>query len=408
MRLRKKTKSINFEVDLPASKSESNRVLIISKLAGITFDKINNLSLAQDTQTLRSILESETNIYDVGHAGTAMRFLTAYFAIDNKEIVLTGSSRMKKRPIKILVDALRSIGAEIVYQDKNGYPPLIIKGSVLNGSSVKLDTSISSQYLSALLMISPFLNNGLEIIEEGDTVSTPYIEMTIQIMNHFGVEVKRTKSGYYIPKQVYVSKEYTIESDWSAASYWYEIACLTPECKIQLNGLRQKSKQGDIALIQHFEKLGVITEWNDRGVLLIKNKDFYLNKDEILDFSLLETPDIAQTLICACAGLGVKANFRGLSTLKIKETDRLTALKAELAKVGVDLSISNDSASLLKITTLVNAVKPIMTYEDHRMAMSFAPLALILDDLNINNPNVVKKSYPDFWNDMEQLFDVIQ
>ncbi len=407
MKLRKKKKSIHFDIDLPASKSESNRVLIISKLAGITFDKINNLSHAQDTQTLRSILESKTSIYDVGHAGTAMRFLTAYFAIDKKEIVLTGSSRMKERPIKILVDALRKIGAEIDYQDKIGYPPLIIKGRVLDGSSVRLNTSISSQYLSALLMISPFLNNGLEIIEEGDTVSTPYIDMTIQLMNHFGVEVKKTKRGYYISKQVYVSKEYTIESDWSAASYWYEIACLIPECKIQLNGLRKKSKQGDIALIQHFEKLGVVTKWNNRGVLLTKKKGFNLNKDGILDFNLLETPDIAQTLICACAGLGVKANFIGLSTLKIKETDRLLALKTELAKVGVDLAIRDDSATLLKRVSLVNAVEPIKTYEDHRMAMSFAPLALTVDDLEINNPNVVKKSYPHFWKDMEQVFDVM-
>lgn len=407
MKLQRKISDVYVEVTLPGSKSESNRALIINKLSGNSLDKITNLSEAEDTNVLKAILSSQKSVLNVGHAGTAMRFLTAYFASQNREVKLKGSSRMNERPIGLLVDALNSIGANIFYLNKQGYPPLHIKGKELLGSYVQLNASISSQYLSALLMISPYLKRGLKISVEGEMVSAPYVDMTIKLMAYYGVKVEKTSNTYSIPQQAYKAKSYTVESDWSAASYWYEIVCLSEELEVQLNGLRKGSLQGDSALVQLYKKLGVSTEWNDRGIVLKKDRTYTLDKDSTLAFNLIETPDLAQALICTCAGLGVKAKFTGLSTLKIKETDRLLALQNELSKMGRKLDVGIDSATLVDANDLYVPTSAIETYKDHRMAMAFAPLALKVKQLEINNPEVVKKSYPNFWKDLRTVFDVV-
>ncbi|MCT4582302.1 MAG: 3-phosphoshikimate 1-carboxyvinyltransferase [Flavobacteriales bacterium] len=409
MKLIKRTGSIKNTVALPASKSESNRVLIINQLAGEEFNGLKNLSDAEDTKILKRLLQTKQESLDVGHAGTAMRFLTAYLAINSKDRVveLTGSERMKQRPIKLLVEALNSLGAEIHYLDQEGYPPIQIRKGKLLGEQVSIDPSISSQYLSALLMIAPYLKNGLNIKLEGNVVSAPYIEMTIQLMRHFGVKVEEKSGSYFIPNQRYISTQYVVESDWSAAAYWYEMASLSDRCEIQLDGLRENSLQGDTALTFIYQQLGVETVWNKRGVLLKKQKNVQYDYDKVYQFDLINSPDLAQSLICTCAGLGIKAYFSGLSTLKIKETDRLLALQKELKKMNVSLEIGDDYASLSYRAMLKRPTAPIDTYNDHRMAMAFAPLVLKVNEMELNSPEVVKKSYPSFWDDMQQVVDVV-
>jgi 3-phosphoshikimate 1-carboxyvinyltransferase len=409
VKLIKRTGSIKNTVALPASKSESNRVLIINQLAGEEFNGLKNLSDAEDTKILKRLLQTKQESLDVGHAGTAMRFLTAYLAINSKDRVveLTGSERMKQRPIKLLVEALNSLGAEIHYLDQEGYPPIQIRKGKLLGEQVSIDPSISSQYLSALLMIAPYLKNGLNIKLEGNVVSAPYIEMTIQLMRHFGVKVEEKSGSYFIPNQRYISTQYVVESDWSAAAYWYEMASLSDRCEIQLDGLRENSLQGDTALTFIYQQLGVETVWNKRGVLLKKQKNVQYDYDKVYQFDLINSPDLAQSLICTCAGLGIKAYFSGLSTLKIKETDRLLALQKELKKMNVSLEIGDDYASLSYRAMLKRPTAPIDTYNDHRMAMAFAPLVLKVNEMELNSPEVVKKSYPSFWDDMQQVVDVV-
>lgn len=409
MKLKRNKINLKLEINLPASKSESNRVLIIDKLAGGDFSNLRNLSQAEDTKILRSILKNNNKVADVGHAGTAMRFLTAYYAVQNQRVELTGSKRMQERPIKVLVDALNSLGGDINYLGKQGYPPLCINScdELLKGDKITIDASVSSQYLSALLMVAPYFSNGLEIRLDGGLVSKPYVDMTIQLMKYFGVEVQIKENSFFTPKQFYLPKVYTVESDWSAASYWFEIASLSKTCEIQLNGLKKDSLQGDIALVSHYEKLGVQTVWNDKGILLKRKEGYDLKSFDVVHFDLIDTPDLAQTLICSCAALGINSSFTGLSTLKIKETDRLLALKNELYKMGVELDVNSDSATLFNAGNLIKPSIPINTYEDHRMAMSFAPLALVVGDLEINDSEVVKKSYPTFWEDMKAVFDVV-
>lgn len=409
MKLKRNKNNLKLEINLPASKSESNRVLIINKLAGGDFSDLPNLSQAEDTKILLSILKNNTKVADVGHAGTAMRFLTAYFAVKNQEIELTGSKRMQERPIKVLVDALNCLGGNINYLGKHGYPPLYINScdELLKGDKITIDASVSSQYLSALLMVAPYFSNGLEVRLDGGLVSKPYVDMTIQLMQYFGVEVQIKENSFFIPKQFYLPKVYTVESDWSAASYWFEIASLSETCEIQLNGLKKDSFQGDIALVSHYDKLGVQTEWNDKGILLKRKEGYDIKSFDVVHFDLIDTPDLAQTLICSCAALGINSSFTGLSTLKIKETDRLLALKNELHKMGVELDVNSDSATLYNAGNLIKPSVPINTYDDHRMAMSFAPLALVVGKLEINDSDVVKKSYPTFWEDMKAVFDVV-
>jgi len=404
------TGSIKTKVNLPGSKSESNRVLIIEALAESKVIPIANLSEAKDTKVLKCILneDKEQSIVNVGHAGTAMRFLTAYYASKrNVNITLTGSKRMESRPIKLLVSALNKLGANIQYLKKEEYPPILIIGSQLQGGELEINSSVSSQYVSALLMIAPTLSNGLLLKLKGEVVSKPYIEMTLDLMSYFGIKVISQNNKYKILPQPYVFKPITIEADWSAASYWFEVAALSNSCNIQLIGLNKRSRQGDQNVMSLFSKLGVTTKWVGNNLVLTKRSSFILDRNNSYHFYLEETPDLAQTLICTCAGLGLEATFTGLSTLKIKETDRLSALKNELSKFGVELLIKSSSEAYLSGMQLIKCpVNSIETYEDHRMAMSFAPLALLVGELSISNPEVVKKSYPYFWNDLASVFDI--
>lgn len=410
MKLKRLTRSIIKSINLPASKSESNRALIINAIANSLESKsMHNLSLANDTKVLTTILKSKKNrILDVGHAGTAMRFLTAYYAtIINSKVILTGSERMQNRPIKVLVDALKELGAKINYLDKEGYPPLEIKGNKLEGGLLEIDASVSSQYISALLMIAPVLDKGLDIELKGVSVSQPYITMTINLMEYYGVKVIKENNSFKIKPQKYILKPITIESDWSAASYWYQIAALSSSCQIKLIGLTKKSRQGDQDVLRFYKEFGVETLFLEDGIILTKKATFLLNKDKAYHFNLEDTPDLAQALICTCAGLGVEATFLGLSTLKIKETDRLKALRLELNKVNIELSIIDDSKAFIAGKQIIKTpVLPIETYQDHRMAMCFAPLTLVIKQLEILNPEVVKKSYPNFWRDLEGVFDM--
>lgn len=408
MKITRFTNSIELTVNLPGSKSESNRALILNAIAMNFKDSIANLSEARDTEVLCSILSNPTHEVNVGHAGTAMRFLTAYYSSkDGVNTVIAGSERMQNRPIKVLVDALEVLGANIEYLGKEGYPPLQIKGSQLKGGELEIDSSISSQYISALLMIAPTLKDGLLLKLKGNSVSKPYINMTIDLMNHYGVEIVNKNNEYTVGSANYTIKPITIESDWSAASYWYEIAALTETCKIELKGLVKNSRQGDRKVVEFYKEFGVFTEWVKGGVVLTKNSSFELNTEKDYQFNLEETPDLAQTLICTCAGLGLNAKFTGLSTLKIKETDRLKALKIELVKFGIELNLVNNSEAILKGSQVMRfSNQSIETYQDHRMAMSFAPLALVVNRVNILNPEVVKKSYPKYWDDLGIVFEI--
>ena len=403
MKIIRKQQRVEANVNLPSSKSESNRVLIIRALAK-SKKAIENLSEAEDTLVLDKALNtfSVSNQINIGHAGTAMRFLTAFLSLQNsKEYLLLGSKRMEQRPIEILVTALTKLGANIGYQKEKGFPPLIIKGKPLKGGTLEIDSSVSSQYISALLMIAPLLENGLTISLQGKTVSSPYLEMTIDLMRCFDVVVTKKQAEFRIENQAYNFKNIKIESDWSAASYWFEIAALSSVCNIQLNGLFEKSRQGDSVLPKIFESFGVVSSWNEKGLQLTKKEGFYLSKETVMEFDLTKTPDLAQALVCTCVGMGVKFRFIGLSTLVIKETNRLEALKNELNKFNVDLLIKNNSE--LELINNYNISKPdkiIKTYQDHRMAMAFAPLCLVVEDLEIEDSRVVKKSYPNFWGDV--------
>jgi 3-phosphoshikimate 1-carboxyvinyltransferase len=372
---------------------------------------ITNLSEAKDTQVLKNILnqDKEEVMINVGHAGTAMRFLAAYYATkSNINTTLTGSKRMESRPIELLVSALLKLGANIQYLEKEGYPPIHILGRQLEGGELEINSSVSSQYVSALLMIAPTLSKGLLLKLKGKVVSRPYIDMTLDLMSYFGVEVaSKNNSEYKILPQHYVLKSVTIEADWSAASYWFEVAALSSSCNIQLKGLRKSSRQGDQKVMSFYRELGVVSNWVGNTLVLTKQSSYTLDRNKSYQFDLEETPDLAQTLICTCAGLGLEATFVGLSTLKIKETDRLKALKTELNKFAVDLEVKSASeAYLAKGQLMVSPDSNIETYEDHRMAMSFAPLALVVGKLTISNSEVVRKSYPSFWNDLGSVFEI--
>ncbi len=403
MKISLKQTSVYTTVNLPSSKSESNRVLIIRALAQSNLD-VSNLSEAEDTKVLEKILNNIADSYEinVGHAGTAMRFLTAYLSMQGKrEFLLSGSKRMEQRPIKILVEALNKIGADILCQKKEGFPPLLIKGQKLKGGHLSIDSSVSSQYISALLLIAPILENGLELELKENIVSSPYLKMTIDLMRYFNVIVKVKETEFRIEKQRYTFKKINIESDWSAASYWYEIAALSSSCNIQLNGLVKNSRQGDAVLSKIFESFGVLSIWNKKGLQLVKNKDFRFDKEMVLTIDLTNTPDLTQTLVCTCVGIGLKFRFTGLSTLVIKETNRLEALKNELIKFEVELISRNNSELELIDEYKLNVPNDVIkTYKDHRMAMAFAPLCLKIKGLEVDDLEVVKKSYPNYWKDV--------
>jgi 3-phosphoshikimate 1-carboxyvinyltransferase len=387
-------------IPLPGSKSESNRALLVNALCKKP-GKIRNLALARDTEIMQSLLASETEEYDARDAGTVMRFMTAYLAVMKKNRQITGSEQMKKRPIGILVQALRSIGVVITYLENEGFPPLKIDGLPEQSTAIlEIDSDVSSQYISALLMIAPKLRLGLTLNLNGMPVSTPYIEMTVSIMQHFGVNVDVSGQSYKVAPQAYTYSPFQVESDWSGASYWYAIFALSELKELRLSGLREKSFQGDSIVATMMEKFGVKTSFEANEAILTRKTASL--PDEI-DF--IKCPDLAQTVAVLCAALGHKCTFMGLQTLKIKETDRILALRTELQKIGADFIEDKNKWTVIPNDgdkQLLPEKVSIKTYDDHRMAMAFAALATKMDVL-FDDLEVVNKSYPTFWRDLEKI-----
>ena len=394
-----KSKSIEGVLNISGSKSESNRLLILR--AFTSYFDINNISDSDDTNVMISAINSNQEEIDIGHAGTAMRFLTSYFSsINNSSVILTGSKRMKERPISILVDALRELEVEISYIENEGYPPIKIKGKEINKKQVKLPANVSSQYITSLMMLGVSLENGLVINLSTEKTSLPYIEMTKKIIERIGGSIK-LKSNQILIDSLSNKKIPTqlVESDWSSASYFYSIVALSDLSDLTLNTYYKDSIQGDSNVVEIYKKFGVKTTYMNNKIHLSKS-DYKIEKKISLD--LLNNPDLAQTIVVTCLGLGIDCDLYGLHTLKIKETDRLKALKSEIEKFGVDkIEITDNSLHLENNSKLKSSVS-IDTYNDHRMAMSFAPLSL-LNPIIINDPMVVTKSYINFWNDLEKL-----
>ena len=393
-------------VSLPASKSISNRALIIYALSGGRMLP-QNLSDCDDTEVIINALRFMPDEIDIKAAGTAMRFMTAYLSVMRGTHTITGTERMKRRPIGILVDALRTLGAKIEYVGEEGYPPLRITGSKLKGGRLEIAGNVSSQYISALLMIGPVLEDGLELQMTGDLISRPYIDLTLWMMGEFGADAEWTANDTItIKPQPYKSREYLIENDWSGASYWYEILALMDnrEATIKLTGLKDGSKQGDSVVRYLFSMLGVKTAFqskksNKPQTVTIKKNGRCLPK---LEYDFVNSPDLAQTFVVTCAAMGIHFHFKGLSTLKIKETDRIEAMKTEMRKLGFVIESRNDSELLWNGKRCEPQMEQgIDTYEDHRMALAFAPYALKAGSIIINNPQVVTKSYPHFWEDLK-------
>lgn len=397
--LQNSTINPSTDITITGSKSESNRLLLLKAL----FEnlEIQNVSNSDDSQYMLKALDSDNPIVDIHHAGTAMRFLTAYFAtLDGKTTLLTGSQRMQERPIKILVDTLRALGADIQYDKEEGYPPLRITGKTLLKDEVRMKANVSSQYISALLLMATKLKNGLTLHLEGKITSVPYIKMTLSLLDQLGVET--SFEGQVIQVKPYldtVSKTFTVESDWSSASYFYSIVALSPVgTQINLSTYKKDSLQGDAVLQEIYTHLGVQTTFEGSKINLKKINN---NVPDSLDLDLANAPDIAQTIVVTCLGLQVKCNLTGLHTLKIKETDRLEALKNEIYKFGTLIEITDDSLHLSDSKPL-NSGAVLETYNDHRMAMAFAPLAL-RTSFSIKEAEVVSKSFPDFWNNLAEL-----
>ncbi|UGU17021.1 3-phosphoshikimate 1-carboxyvinyltransferase [Sinomicrobium kalidii] len=392
------------DIRITGSKSESNRLLLLQALYPQL--KIENLSNSDDSEVMQKALTTDAAIADIHHAGTAMRFLTAFFATrEGREVVLTGSERMTERPIKILVDALKQLGAEITYTQEEGYPPLRIHGKRLEKNKVSLQANVSSQYISALLLVAPKLPNGLELTLEGKITSVPYIKMTLALLNEIGV--KTCFEGHVInvyPREEIAPATLTVESDWSSASYFYSIAALCEEgTEIALSAYKASSLQGDSVLTELYRSFGVETTFNGNTITLTKKE---IKPSEPINFDLANAPDIAQTIAVTCFGLGWGCHLTGLHTLKIKETDRLEALKTELTKLGASIKVT-DAELFLEPSTTIRENIAIPTYNDHRMAMAFAPLGLKVPII-IEEAEVVGKSYPDFWKDMEKLYFQIE
>nr|WP_315421587.1 3-phosphoshikimate 1-carboxyvinyltransferase [uncultured Pedobacter sp.] len=410
----KGTKNINTEIQLTGSKSECNRALIISALSK-KLVKVENLSNATDTVTLNGILNNleeeleveieESKTVDVGPAGTAMRFLSAYLSAKNGNFLLTGTERMKQRPIGILAEALRTIGADISYAEADGFPPLNITGPLNQKTAeVKIKGDISSQYISALLMIAPILPQGLMLEIEGELTSKPYVDMTLDMLAEVGIEHSWNENSITIKPQVFKPGTLVVEPDWSAASYWYSIAALADEAEISLPALKEKSLQGDSQIKNIMKIFGIATSKTDNGIA-ISNLGLSLDTKEILD--LKTCPDLAQTIVVIAAALGKNMSFTGLETLKIKETDRIAALQNELAKIGVTFTEDNLVYTLNTDNLHFPDKVTFATYEDHRMAMAFAPLALLINEVEIEEMQVVEKSYPYYWEDLKKAgFDV--
>lgn len=394
-------------IQISGSKSETNRMLMLQALyPGITIENASNSDDSEVMQRAISIFNEpinrlQTPIINVHHAGTAMRFLTAFFAIqEGREVILTGSERMKERPIKILVEALSQLGAQIEYLEKDGFPPLKIKGTSLTKNKITLAADVSSQYISALLLIAPKLENGLQLTLEGEITSLPYIQMTLELLHQIGVETSfvgntiSVKPNYNIP-----NSKIRIESDWSSASYFYAIVAMSAVgTQLQLRSFKENSLQGDTVLSTLYTNFGVETSFENDEITIVKTSN---SKHQTLNLKLTNTPDLAQTIAVTCFGLGIECHLSGLHTLKIKETDRLEALHNELIKLGANFVINSESISI-KTSKAINKNVKIATYNDHRMAMAFAPLAVKVPII-IQDKEVVTKSYPNFWNDLVQI-----
>ncbi|MFV0571544.1 MAG: 3-phosphoshikimate 1-carboxyvinyltransferase [Xanthomarina gelatinilytica] len=392
--------NLQSEIKITGSKSESNRLLLLQALYSNI--QIENLSNSDDTRVMSQALSSTSNVVDVHHAGTAMRFLTAYFAFQKgREVVLTGSDRMKERPIKILVDALRELGADISYLETEGFPPLKINGKNPTKNKVTLQANVSSQYISALLLIAPKQEHGLELTLEGNITSVPYIEMTLRLLEELGIETSFKGQTIKVNQQSAINNQIaTVESDWSSASYFYSIIALSKVgTKITLSSYKAHSLQGDAVLADIYLQFGVKTTFKTNRLVLQKVEK--LNNLSLIELDLSNSPDIAQTITVTCFALGLECILTGLHTLKIKETDRLLALKTEIEKLGGMVTITTNSLHL-KASNKLKSQVAIATYNDHRMAMAFAPLAL-KTSLIINKAEVVSKSYPGFWNDLKTI-----
>jgi 3-phosphoshikimate 1-carboxyvinyltransferase len=421
MILSKSKLSSTSEIQITGSKSETNRLLLIQALYPNLV--IKNTSNSDDSNVMLKALAithnplTTTQTINIHHAGTAMRFLTAFFAIqEGKEILLTGSSRMKERPIGILVNALQELGADISYEEQEGFPPLRIRGKKIIKNQVSLPANVSSQYISALLLIAPKLENGIALTLEGEITSIPYIKMTLALLNEIGVKTSFVGNKITVsPTEQVSASNLTVESDWSSASYWYSIVALSEVgFQVTLSSYKKNSMQGDSALIEIYKDFGVETTFNSNNSITIsKTKNCQWS---MVNYHLNNCPDIAQTIAVTCFGLGIACNLSGLHTLKIKETDRLEALKTELSKLGAEISVTNDSLHL-KSNDLFKSGNShplegcpkggVATYQDHRMAMAFAPLALKVSMI-INQAEVVSKSYPDFWKDLKSAGFVLK
>ncbi|RPD96007.1 3-phosphoshikimate 1-carboxyvinyltransferase [Aureibaculum marinum] len=392
---------IESNIRISGSKSESNRLLILQQFYPNL--RLENISDSDDSVHLTNALQSNKKVINIGHAGTAMRFLTAFFAVSkDKEVVLTGSERMQNRPIKILVDALKMLGADIQYVDKEGYPPLKIKGKEITNHKVSINGNVSSQYISALVLIAPSLEYGLEIELLEKITSRPYLEMTLNLLNQLGIETSWEKNIIKIkPQKTILDKTIIVESDWSSASYFYSLVALSEIGKtLTLSSYNKKSLQGDSCLAYIYQNFGVVTQYQENSITLTKVNSANADLETL---NLINAPDIAQTIAVTCFGLGIPCDLTGLHTLKIKETDRLVALLNELEKFGANVEISDRSLHLKTSTAKMNKNVIVKTYNDHRMAMAFAPLALKIP-FTIENADVVTKSYVRFWEDLDYCF----
>ncbi|RXP55504.1 3-phosphoshikimate 1-carboxyvinyltransferase [Lutibacter sp. HS1-25] len=400
LKINKINKTVNGTIQITGSKSETNRLLILQQFYKNL--KIENVSNSDDSVLMQKALASTSNEINIGHAGTAMRFLTAFFAVkENSEIILTGSGRMKDRPIKILVEALTALGADIQYVEKEGFPPLKISGKKLTNNFVEIDGHISSQYISALLLIAPTLEKGLQLQFKGEVTSVPYIKMTLQLLAELGISYTWENNVISIaPKPVIENATVVVESDWSSASYYFSLVALSPNSQVTLSSYKKTSLQGDAVLAKIYEHFGVQTTFKENAII-IANQQTAINNQQPLTLDLKSAPDIAQTIAVTCFGLGMECFLSGLHTLKIKETDRLVALKNEIEKLGGEVEITNETLHL-KPSTIFKQNISIATYDDHRMAMAFAPLAIKVA-LEIEDANVVSKSYPTFWDDFSKV-----
>jgi 3-phosphoshikimate 1-carboxyvinyltransferase len=398
--------TIKTNLQISGSKSETNRLLVLQALYPNLV--LENTSNSDDSEVMLNALQnfqlptSNFQLVDVHHAGTAMRFLTAYFAIqEGREVIVTGSPRMKERPITILVDALNQLGAEITYEEKEGFPPLRIRGNKIVKNRVALPANVSSQYISALLLIAPKLENGLELVLEGEITSLPYIKMTLDLLNQIGVTTLFENNTIKVTHHPLPNTQQliTVESDWSSASYWYSIVALSEiGFQVTLSNFKKNSLQGDSALVEIYKNFGVQTVFNDKEISLSKVETLI---PETLNLNLNNCPDLAQTIAVTCFGLGISCQLAGLHTLKIKETDRLEALQTELTKLGADIQVTSEALRLQPVASIKSNIV-ISTYQDHRMAMAFAPLVL-KTTLIIEEAEVVSKSYPTFWNDLKKV-----